>query len=152
MEINQTSNKELVISKKDTSPKYWMSEGEYTNIIVNAKQTNNEYVITDGIIEPNGFIPDHFHKWEDQTFHIVEGKLEAKIGEKWYELNIGDTIHCPRGISHFIRNNENSTARLISYIFPGNWAEEYFAETSKQNQTDLRDLKLIEDKYGVVYI
>ena len=77
MEKNQTSNKELVISKKDNSPKYWMSKGEYTNIIVSAKQTNNEYVITDGIIEPNGFVPDHFHKWEDQTFHIVEGQVEA---------------------------------------------------------------------------
>lgn len=69
-----------------------MSKGEYTNIILNAKQTNKEYLITDGIIEPNGFIPDHFHKWEDQTFHIVEGKLEAKIGEHWYELNVGVII------------------------------------------------------------
>ena len=84
MEKNQTSNKELVISKKDNSPKYWMSKGEYTNIIVSAKQTNNEYVITDGIIEPNGFVPDHFHKWEDQTFHIVEGQVEAKIGEEFF--------------------------------------------------------------------
>ena len=127
-------------------------KGEYTNIIASAKQTNNEYVITDGIIAPNGFVPDHYHKWEDQTFHLMEGKVEAKIGNKWYELNVCDTVHCPRGISHFIRNNGNSTARLVSYIFPGTWAEAFFAETSKQNYSGERDLKLIEEKFGVVYL
>ena len=129
-----------------------MSKGEYTNIIVKSNQANNEYVITDGIIEPNGFVPDHYHKWEDQTFHILEGKVEAKIANKWYELNIGDTIHCPRGTSHFIKNNSNQNVRIVSYIFPGTWAESFFAETSKQNKSGNRDLKLIEEKFGVVYI
>ena len=149
---NSDTNKELVVSKKDETPKYWMSKGEYTNIIVKSEQANNEYVITDGIIEPNGFVPDHYHKWEDQTFHIMEGEVEAKIAEKWYNLSAGDTIHCPRGISHFIKNNGNSNARIVSYIFPGKWAEDFFAETSKQNNSAERDLKLIEEKFGVVYL
>ena len=152
MKENQNSNKQLVVSKKDASPKYWMSKGEYTNIIVNAKQTNDEYVITDGIIEPDGFVPDHYHKWEDQTFHVMEGSLEAKIAEKWYQLEKGDTIHCPRGISHYIKNTGTINARLVSYIFPGTWAENFFEETSKQNKSGKRDLSRIEEKYGVVYL
>ncbi len=152
MEKSQKTNKELVVSKKDASPKYWMSKGEYTNIIVNASQTDNEYVITDGIIEVNGFVPNHYHKWEDQTFHIMEGEVEAKIGDKWYQLEVGDTIHCPRGIPHFIKNNGKSTARLVSYIFPGNWAEDFFAETSRQNHEGQHDKQLIEEKFGVVYV
>ena len=152
MDKNTETNKELVVIKKDESPKYWMSKGEYTNIIVSAEQANNEYVVTDGIIEPNGFVPDHYHKWEDQTFHIMEGEVEAKIGDDWYQLSAGDTIHCPRGISHLIKNNGKSNARLVSYIFPGQWAEGYFAETSKQNNLGKRDLKLIEEKFGVEYL
>ncbi|NER15402.1 cupin domain-containing protein [Leptobacterium flavescens] len=147
----ENSNKVLVISKKDDSPKYWMSKGEYTNIIVNAEQTNNEYVITDGIIESKGFVPDHYHKWEDQTFHVIEGSVRAKIGEHWFDLNVGDTVHCPRGTSHYIENNGKVNARLVSYIFPGNWAEEFFAETSRQNHSGEQDQKLIEEKFGVVY-
>ena len=61
MEKNQETKKRVIVSKKDESPKYWMSKGEYTNVIVNAKQADNEYVITDGIIEANGFVPDHYH-------------------------------------------------------------------------------------------
>ncbi len=152
MKKNQETNKAIIVSKKDESPKYWMSKGEYTNIIVNTKQTNNEYVITDGIIEVNGFVPDHYHKWEDQTFHIIEGEVDAKVGDKWYKLGVGDTIHCPRGTSHFIKNTGSSNARLLSYIFPGNWAEEFFAETSRQNHEGKHDKKLIEEKFGIVYI
>lgn len=147
-----STNKAVIVSKKDDSPKYWMSKGEYTNIIANAAQTNSEYVITDGIIEPGGFVPDHYHKWEDQTFHIMEGSVEAKIGEEWYNLAVGDTVHCPRGTSHYMKNNGTTNARLVSYIFPGDWAENFFAETSKQNHSNKRDLKLIEEKFGVVYI
>lgn len=152
MKINSKTNKKVVIGKKDESPKYWMSKGEFTNIIVNSKQANDEYVITDGIIEPNGFVPDHYHKWEDQTFHIMEGNVEAKIGENWYKLTVGDTIHCPKGISHYIKNIGNKNVRIVSYIFPGNLAEDFFAETSKQNNSGIRDLKLIEEKFGVVYL
>lgn len=152
IEKSETTKKELVVSKKDESPKYWMSKGEYTNIIVSAQQTNNEYVITDGIIEVGSFVPDHYHKWEDQTFHIIEGKVEAKIGEQFYELTAGDTIHCPRGISHFIKNIGTSNARLVSYIFPGYWAEDFFAETSRQNKAGEHDKNIMEEKFGVVYL
>lgn len=153
MDIKQEhTNKVLVVNKKDSSKKYWMAKGEFTNIIVNAAQTNNEYVITDGVIEPGSFVPDHYHKWEDQTFHVMAGNLKAKIGEEWYELSEGDTIHCPRGISHYIKNEGATTARLVSYIFPGTWAEELFAETSRQNQTGEFDAKLIEEKFGIVYL
>lgn len=148
----ESTNKILIVSRKDESPQYWMAKGEYTNIIVSACQSNSDYVITDGIIQPGGFVPDHYHKWEDQTFHIVEGSVEAKIGNEWYSLCIGDTIHCPRGTSHYLKNNGTVTARLVSYIFPGDWAEEFFAESSKQSHSGQRDLALIEERFGVVYI
>ncbi|MGF1471647.1 MAG: cupin domain-containing protein [Rubrobacteraceae bacterium] len=148
----ESTNKTLVVSKKDENPKYWMAKGEYTNIVVPAKQTNSEYVITDGIIQPGGFVPDHYHKWEDQTFHIVEGSVEAKLGSEWYTLSVGDTIHCPRGTTHYIKNTGTIAARLVSYIFPGDWAEDFFAESSEQSHSGQRDLELIEEKFGVVYI
>lgn len=149
----EKTDKEVVISKKDeSSRKYFMAKGEYTNIIVTGKQTNNEYVITDGVIEPDGFVPDHYHKWEDQTFHVLEGNLKAKIGDQWFDLDPGSAIHCPRGTSHYIKNIGTTPARLVSYIFPGDWAEEFFAETSKQNHEGNHDLELIKKKFGVVYL
>lgn len=145
-------HKSTEMDKPDSFKIYWMTENEFTRIIVGKDASNSEYVISDGIIEPNGFVPDHYHKWEDQTFHVIEGELEAKVGETTYLLNVGDSIHCPKGVSHYIRNLGKTNAKLISYIFPGNWAEDFFAESSRQTKTGVFDLKLIEDKFGVVYL
>ena len=147
-----SSVKKTVVSSWDDSKKYMMAEDEFTGLVVGKEATNSEYVISNGVIAPEAFIPDHYHKWEDQTFHIIEGQLEAKIGEDIYTLGPGDSAHCPRGVSHFMKNIGDTQARLISYIFPGDWAEEFMAETSRQNKSNDRDLNLIEDRFGVVYL
>lgn len=148
----KSSNKKTVIKKFGESKKYWMTDKEYTGIVVGKDETNSEYIISDGIIQPEGFVPDHYHKWEDQTFHIITGKLEAKIDDEIVQIGAGDTIHCPRGTSHFMKNIGDSDARLISYIFPGDWAEDFMAETSRQVKSGNFDFELIEEKFGVVYL
>lgn len=146
------TEKQTVVTGWNNSKNYMMAAEEFTGIVVGKNATNSEYIITNGVIAPGAFIPDHFHKWEDQTFHIIEGQLEAKIGEAHYTLGAGDTAHCPRGVSHYIKNVGETQAKLLSYIFPGDWAEEFMAETARQNQSNARDLLLIEERFGVVYI
>ncbi|MCG8331045.1 MAG: cupin domain-containing protein [Chitinophagales bacterium] len=146
------TNKQVVVKHQNNSKKFWMADKEYTGIVVGKEQTNSEYVISDGVIEAGGFVPDHYHKWEDQTFHVIKGKLEAKIGNEIYQISAGDTIHCPRGITHYIKNVGDEDAFLISYIFPGDWAEDFMEETSRQVQSGKPDFKLIEEKFGVVYV
>ena len=146
------TNKQTVISSWDNSQNYLMAEDEYTGIVVGKTATNSEYIISNGVIAPGSFIPDHYHKWEDQTFHIIEGQLKAKIGDSTVTLGPGDTAHCPRGVPHYMKNTGQTEAKLISYIFPGDWAEDFMAETSRQNETGNRDLQLIEDRFGVVYL
>lgn len=144
--------KQTVIKPFGQGKKYWMSEREYTGVVVGKEATNGEYVISDGIVQVGGQIPNHYHKWEDQTFHVIEGKLEAKIGNEVYMLNAGDTVHCPREVSHYMKNIGDTDARLISYIFPGDKAEAFMAETSRQVQSGNSDFDLIEREFGVVYL
>lgn len=129
-----------------------MANDEYTGVSVGKDATGGEYIVSTGIIGPGGFIPDHYHKWEDQTFHILEGELDTKIGDEVFQAKAGDSIHCPRGVSHYMKNNGENPAKLLSYIFPGEWAEDFMAETSRQNKSGQRDLELIEREFGVVYI
>ncbi len=146
------SDKKTVIARWDNSRNYMMAENEYTGVVAGTEATGGDYVISNGVIAPGAFIPDHYHKWEDQTFHIIEGRLEAKIGDAHFTLGPGDSVQCPRGVSHFMKNVGETQARLISYIFPGDWAEEFMAETSRQNMSGKRDLALIEERFGVVYL
>ncbi len=147
----EETKKQVVVNPWGDSRKYLMATSEYTGVVVGKEATDGEYIISDGIIEPGGHIPEHYHKWEDQTFHVIEGVLSARIGGETYRLGSGDTIHCPRGVSHYVENTGTTTARMISYIFPGHWAEEFMAETSRQNRSGRPDPGLIEEKFGVVY-
>jgi len=146
------TNKKTVIRKASDTFKYWMTDKEFTGILVGKEATNSEYVISDCLIEPGGFVPDHYHKWEDQTFHIQQGTLEAKIGDEIMIVEAGDAIHCPKGVSHYMKNIGEEDVKMVSYIFPGDWAEDFFIETSKQVKSNKKDLELIEEKFGVVYL
>ena len=147
----QETGKRTVVRHWGDSRKFWMAEKEYTGVVVGKDESDGEYVISDGVIEPGGHIPEHYHKWEDQTFHVIQGTLEARIGETTYAVGPGDSIHCPRGVTHYVRNTGDVTARMLSYIFPGHWAEAFMAETSRQNHAGKPDLGLIEERFGVVY-
>ena len=151
-EKSEGTNKQVVVNKWGNGRKYWMAEGEYIAVIAGKESTNSEYVISDGVIKLEGFVPDHYHEWEDQTFHVIEGRLDVKIGEQTFQAEAGDCIHCPRGVSHYMKNIGESQVRLFSYIFPGDWAEDFFAETSRQNHSGEHDFEMIEEKFGVVYI
>ncbi len=147
----EATRKQVVVSPWGDSKKFWMAEQEYTGVVVGKEATDGEYAITDGVIEAGGHIPEHYHKWEDQTFHVIEGKLEARIGGVTHQIGPGDTIHCPRGVPHYVRNLGGTTAKMISYVFPGHWVEDFMAETSRQNNEGKPDRALIEERFGVVY-
>lgn len=148
----EDTNKKVVISTWHEGRKYYMAENEFASIAAGKADTNSEYAYGAGEIAPGSCIPDHYHKWEDQTFHIMAGDLEVKIGDHTFRAGPGDSIHCPRGVSHYMKTIGDETAKIISYIFPGDWAEEFMAETSRQNETGEIDFDLIEERFGVVYI
>ncbi len=148
----EATRKQIVIQHWDGSKKYMMAPNEYVGVVVGKEATDGEYIISDGVMAPGGAVPDHYHKWEDQTFHILQGTVDAKIGDTWVSAGAGDTIHCPRGVSHYMKNNSDQTVRMISYIFPGDRAEAFMAETSRQNEGGEQDFELIEREFGVVYL
>jgi len=61
---------------------------------------NREYAKKLIIQFPGQWNPDHYHKRKDETFHILQGNLEAVIDGKEKLLIPGDTLWVPRGVLH----------------------------------------------------
>ncbi len=74
-----------------------------------------------------------------------------RLGDATYELGPGDTVHCPADVSHCMRNDGDTTAKPISYVFPGYRVEDFMVETSRRNLFRNLERMLIERKFGVVY-
>ena len=68
-------------------------------------------------IGPGGTVTTHIHPDTEEAMVIVEGHLEAILGDEVVNLGPGDTVLAPAGVKHGFVNRSSSTATLVA-AFP----------------------------------
>jgi transcriptional regulator with XRE-family HTH domain len=63
------------------------------------------------------------HKEETQTgiekfIYVLDGKIEANIGEEKYDLMKGDTLYFEASAPHFFKNTHGHDTRLLCIVAP----------------------------------
>ena len=69
-------------------------------------------------VTPQGGPPPHLHTREDETFYVVEGKLEFVVGERTFSASAGSVVHGPRGLMHSFRDVGTTPSRMAVIITP----------------------------------
>ena len=105
---------------------YW-GFGDGVTILASGKQTNGAYAQVEGVLAPGGEAPPHIHHREDETFYVLEGHLELRLGETTYLARPGDYLQVPRGTVHALRNVGEHTARALVTFVPAG-LEGFFTE------------------------
>ena len=77
--------------------------------------------------------PPHYHKFEDETFYILEGKMEFHVGDKKFTAGAGEVVYVPKNVPHHF-NIVSKTAKALLLISPGG-LETFFKEFSVPAQT-----------------
>ena len=54
----------------------------------------------------------------EKFLYVLEGKLDAFVGEKRYEMTKGDTLYFESSLPHYFKNTGMGEVRLISVISP----------------------------------
>ena len=54
----------------------------------------------------------------EKFIYILEGKIEASIGENKYSMVKGDTLYFESSFPHHFKNTGNGEARIISVVSP----------------------------------
>jgi quercetin dioxygenase-like cupin family protein len=67
-------------------------------------------------LAPGGTAPTHFHPTEEAMV-ILEGELEAILGDDIVTVTEGETVLAPAGVKHGFTNRSGSPARVMA-IFP----------------------------------
>ena len=98
-----------------------------TPFLVTGAQTNGAYFIMEAIVPPGGGPPLHIHHREQESFYLLEGRLDITLGEKKLEATTGDFVQTPRGAVHAFRNVGNKTARMLLFFSPAGM-DKYFEE------------------------
>ena len=74
-------------------------------------------------LEPGGEIPPHLHRGQSDSFYVLEGEVELRVGEQVVSGAPGTFVLSPPGVVHSLRNPSERPARLLNLHVPGGFVE-----------------------------
>jgi quercetin dioxygenase-like cupin family protein len=96
--------------------------------LVTGEETGGAYFAMEALVPPGGGPPPHVHRNEDETFYVLEGHVEFRLGDDRVTAGAGDFVNIPRGRVHNFHNASSSMAKLILTFTPAG-IEHFFEET-----------------------
>ncbi len=81
--------------------------------------------------------PRHIHRYEDETFYVLDGEHEFVSGEQTFRLGPGGVAFLPRGIPHAHRRLVPGVGRLLCVTTPAGF-ERFFrslAESARAGES-----------------
>lgn len=94
-----------------TDPKHWF------DVVLTGATT--QVAVTD--LEPGGGESGekgNEHAASEQVLYVVDGEIEAEIGDETATLRTGDVVVVPRGIAHRFSNRSVRSARTLNVYGP----------------------------------
>lgn len=122
-----TTSAKLVHRPAETGAMYH-GPGDRYRFLVTGEETGGAYFAMEALLPQGGGPPPHTHANEDETFYIVEGLVDFRLGERSVTAGPGDFVSVPRGEVHNFHNSRPETARLILTFTPAG-IERFFVET-----------------------
>jgi quercetin dioxygenase-like cupin family protein len=113
-----------------TGPAYW-GPGDHYTFLVTGEESGGAYFAMEALVPPGGGPPPHIHRREDETFYLIEGDVEFRLGDEVITAGPGDFVNVPRGTVHRFRNAGTQTARMVLTFTPAG-IEHWFDETLEQ--------------------
>lgn len=117
---------EVVHRPSGTGPAYW-GPGDHYTFLVTGEETGGAYFAMEALVPQGGGPPPHIHSREDETFYLLDGRIEFMLGDETVVAGTGDFVSVPRGLVHCFRNTGTETARLVLTFTPAGierWFEE----------------------------
>ena len=91
--------------------------GVEVSILVDAEKGSHTLRIGEVTIAPNSRIPRHIHTTVEEAMIILEGTLDAQVGNDRMTVGPGHTVLAPPGTTHGFVNRSQEPARLL-FVFP----------------------------------
>lgn len=68
------------------------------------------------VVKPGQKSPAHCHSNANEAIHVLSGRMEERIGQKWIPARPGDTVYVPSGEVHQTRCiGDENVVMMIAY-------------------------------------
>jgi quercetin dioxygenase-like cupin family protein len=103
------------------------------SFLATGKDTDNAFALIHCHFRQGFTPPAHFHQYEDESFYLLEGEFEFRIGERKFIAHAGEFVLLPKGVPHQFKLL-SETAKALLLITPAGF-EEVFREFGRPAQT-----------------
>ena len=103
------------------------------SFLATGKDTGNSFALIHCFFRKGFTPPPHFHKYEDESFYILDGIMEFNAGDKKFTGSVGEFIVLPKNVPHSF-NVVTETAKALLLITPAGF-ETVFKEFGKPAKT-----------------
>lgn len=129
--------------------------GEEVIFHLGGDQTGGRLTLWTELTPPGGGPPLHFHINDDETFHILEGRVAFYKKGQWHEVGPGGSTFIPRGEVSTFKNVGQQTSRMLLSTSPAGF-ENFFArcaeEFARPSGPDLARVKEIAAEHGIHFV
>jgi quercetin dioxygenase-like cupin family protein len=122
-----TPHGELLHLPTNAGATFW-GPGDVYRFLVTGAESGGSYFAMEAIVPPGGGPPPHIHRREDETFYVIEGEFEFRLGDDTVTARAGDFVNVPRHTVHCFHNASEAVARMILTFSPAG-IEKWFEET-----------------------
>lgn len=106
----------MPILNRDDVAKEQLSEGVDRWSLVDGSLGAESLSVGDVTVAPGGQVPTHIHPTEEAMV-ILEGELQAVLGDEVIDVKEGQVVLAPAGVRHGFVNKSSASARIMA-IFP----------------------------------
>jgi quercetin dioxygenase-like cupin family protein len=85
-------------------------------------------------VAPHGGPPLHVHHEQDETIHVLSGRLKVRIGDELHTLDPGGFAYLPQGLAHAFLNLTDQPAELVITFTPSG-GHKFFEELGPATRT-----------------
>jgi quercetin dioxygenase-like cupin family protein len=129
-ELMQVTTQDRILAlASDTGEALWWFDGLAT-LKVTGEHSGGLFSLIEMVRPPNAEIPLHVHHREDELFYLIDGELEARVGDRTIHGKAGSTIFAPREIPHAIRVGPHRAVHYLLLYTPAGF-EGFIRDTSK---------------------
>ena len=107
---------------------------------VGSPHNGGAFLLAETHVDPNGGVPPHIHRREEETFYILEGRFALQVGDQTIKAGPGDTVFAPRDLMHTWRCVGETPGRFLLLITPGANFEAFAGEMPQRNLVPARDM------------
>ncbi len=129
-------------------------QNDVITIRLNGAQTEGLFTLSEDAMKPTFKLGLHLHRKHAETFHVLEGDVEFRIGTTTHVAQAGTTIHVPPNTPHAARVVNGRQARMIMLYSPSgleNFLKEMKTFTNAQF-ADAQFMKTFNDKYDNIQL